>query len=231
MSTGPRRELQAAIANAQEFGRVIAPDTITSPGRPSCWFHTWAFAGSIRRKRAFVSDVEHVVIPRLDVEGFPATNKIWKRLEELVTAGMIEKALYGTPDPEADEPEPDLFGAGADSKPAGQTYRWGPLYRGVIFKGVKHEIFTADRDNLGYILAIRTGPEEFSRHLVTVIKQGGLYHTKDGYVRYSTGASAGSVRPVRTEEEFFELCRVPYLPPEVRDDYRPKPTTARSYAR
>ena len=67
--------------------------------------------------------------------------------------------------------------------------------------------------NYGAILAIRTGPADFSQKLVTAMKQGGRYRQQEGYVRY---VNSGDVRSCPTEEEFFRLCAVPFVEPSRR---------------
>ena len=123
----------------------------------------WNVAGSVRRRCPEVSDIEIVFMPRFgdvassDLFSTPRkVNLLWHRLEELISIGVIEKAKYG-----------DI-----------QNNRWGDKYRGVLFRDFKFEFFIADHDNWGPQLAIRTGPAEFSKKLVTGLLRHG--YKKDG---------------------------------------------------
>jgi DNA polymerase/3'-5' exonuclease PolX len=207
VSTGEKRPHAEGWASAERFRELFAGT-----------FEHWSIAGSVRRRSPLVGDVEHVVVPKfLDIEtqSFltgPAEvsreNRLWIVLDQLVASGKLARATYGET----------------------RTHRWGEKYRGVLFEGFKHEIFTADEKNLGPILAIRTGPAEFSEHLVKVLKAGGRYRQQEGYLRYAGGNSEGQVRACMDEREFFRLCGVPWLEPEQRDAYRPK-SSQRSFAR
>lgn len=211
MSTGTKLPWSDAYANAQEFARLFEG-----------MYAKWTIAGSIRRKRPEVGDAEHVVIPLMMPRVIDTmfgrvedgvVNRVWDALDLMVATGQAEKAICG--DPEDPEARPSV--------------KWGSLYRAVLYKGMKHDIFMAephegDRPsrNYGSLLAIRTGPWEFSRHLVSVLKQGGRYRHIEGYVRYASGPAEGTIRPCPTEPEFFALCNVPYIEPERRDGFQVK---------
>lgn len=190
MSTGTRRPHGQAFQDAQDFRDLLTGG-----------FERWTIAGSVRRMKPYVGDVEHVVVPAFSERpvglfggAVEHVNILWDKLDRLVEAGQAEKAVYGE-----------------------TGHRWGDKYRGVLFRGFKHEIFTADARNYGAILAIRTGSADFSQRLVTAMKQGGRFRQQDGYVRYANGASAGEVRACPTEEEFFQLCGMPFRGPEARE--------------
>ena len=148
----------------------------------------WHVAGSVRRRVPHVGDVEHVVVPRVamvpaagDLFGREvAENLVLLRSDELVAAGAADRHVY----------------------PDGRT-RWGNRYRGLSFRGFAHELFIADADrsNLGPTLAIRTGPAEFSRMLVTQLQWRG-HVNMGGYVldksRHACGCGwAGHERECR----------------------------------
>lgn len=126
-------------------------------------FERWEFGGSLRRRAHEVSDVEHIVIPRFEElptgDGLFAetnrTNLIWHRADQLVAGGKLTKHIYGA-----------------------TGFRWGEKYRGVDFRGFAHELFTAEADNWGSVLAIRTGPGEFSKRLVIALQRHG--HVNEG---------------------------------------------------
>lgn len=198
MSTGTRQPHARALVIAEKFRELFAGT-----------FEEWHIAGSIRRQRPMVGDVEHVVIPKFVEEREPSIfgagkvtgtfNAVWTKADALIGNGPCEKAKYGI----------------------NNSPRWGTKMRGLIFDGMKHEIYMADARNLGATLAIRTGPSEFSERLVTILKQGGLFRQHEGYVcQVKDGEPCmldGSIVPVPTEEAYMRLCRLPAIPPEKRD--------------
>lgn len=153
-TTAIKRTWREAMADAIAFRDLF----------PSTCYERWEVAGSLRRRVAEVGDVEHVVIPRVGQQrdglfGEPKpVNLLWHHLDAMLHGGAVSKHLYGT--------------AGT---------RWGPKYRGSEYRGRCHEIWTADADNFGAQLAIRTGPGDFSRRLVTSL-QGHGYVNDGGYV-------------------------------------------------
>lgn len=188
-ATENKRDLASALADAEDFRALFPPAS----------YERWTIAGSIRRKKASVGDCEHVVMPAFadvadpgDMFATPKrTNLLWARLDELVAAGTVTKHLYGET----------------------RTTRWGEKYRGCDFRGFNHELFTADDENHGAILAIRTGPADYSEQLVTRLKAGNMYRQSGGYVVH---VRSGERVAVPTEESFFKLCCVPFTDPEKR---------------
>ena len=114
------------------------------------------------------------------------------RLDQLVAAGTVAKALInGSP-------------------------RWGERYRRVIFQGIAHDLFAADADNWGSVLAIRTGPAEFSKGLVVGLRRNG-YRNQDGYVWTCTPEGEPIERVACPDERtFFALAGAAWVEPEDR---------------
>lgn len=187
-TTETRRALGAAKADAEAFRELFS----------GC-FDRWEVAGSVRRGRPEVGDIEHVVISRFGPvmgEGqliVRPGHLLWERMDRLVAEGVLRKAVY----------------------PDGST-RWGDKYRGVVYPsgegGFRHEVFRAEIDNWGPILAIRTGPAELSRRLVTQLARSGRLKQEDGFVRYVGGDRIA----VKTEEAYFALCQELWTDPEMR---------------
>ena len=199
MSTGARIPLLEARQIAEEFARLFE----------GCW-ERWVIAGSIRRQKPDIGDVEHVVIPRFAevkvASGEPSlfggdravkietVNSLWAKADELLAAGVVAQAEYGET----------------------RSTRWGQKFRGMVYRGMKHEIFTADADNWGCVLIIRTGPSEYSERLVTDIKQRGVYRQQDGYLRIAGGDDAGKIVPCPNEETYFAYAQWAFKAPEER---------------
>lgn len=207
-----KRPLAEAKADAETFRALF--------DGPPCCYVRWEIAGSVRRGKPQVSDVEHVVIPEFVaiVTGlFDGTsdstdqkNLLWCRLFELMQDRQLCKHIYGATGP-----------------------RWGEKYRGVDFRNFNHEIFTADADNFGSILAIRTGPPEFSKMLVTSLRNQSRRQI-DGYVwncRHcehpsremancpdcdDTGLVPVDRLSAPDEQTYFRLCGMAWVDPERR---------------
>lgn len=159
-------------------------------------YERWEIAGSVRRKKSEVGDVEHVVIPKRNFRG---ESLLWHRIEKL------------TRDPNDMFADPDAPLSKHQYPPNGSP-RWGEKYRGVDFRGFAHEIFCAESANWGSVLTIRTGPAAFSEMLVTRLKQSGKLRQQDGYVRYPDG----SIFATPDEANYFKVCGVPFCAPADR---------------
>jgi DNA polymerase/3'-5' exonuclease PolX len=187
MSTGTKRLLAEAIEDAERFQALF----------PANCYRKWVVAGSVRRRRPEVGDVEHVVEPVIgeyqssDMFATPTTgNLLWNALDKMVELGQLSRNIYQTV--------------------RGPQERWGGKYRGISFCGFNHEIFLAEEQNWGSVLAIRTGPWELSRELVTRLQRYG-YRNADGYVKRD-----GVVVPCETEEKFFSFTGMAFIAPEKR---------------
>jgi DNA polymerase/3'-5' exonuclease PolX len=192
--TDGKRPWRQAHADAEAFRELFVG-----------MYSRWEFGGSVRRRKDFVGDVEHIVIPAwgdTPAAGglFGQTERInlmLQRADELLAAGTIAKHVY-----------PVNHADGT----TGETTKWGDKYRGCEFRGFNHEIFSAHEGNWGAIFAIRTGPGEFSKRLVTVM-QGCGYRQVDGFVER---ISDGQRIAMPDEETYFKICGLAYLKPEAR---------------
>lgn len=164
-------------------------------------------AGSIRRGKPEVGDIEIVAIPRyddveiggqLDLFAPPRTarvNLLTARLDTLLEAGTLTR----TP--------PDGL-----TRPA-----WGEKYKKLWVKlaaggWLQVDLFITEVNNWGAILTIRTGPADFSEALVTRIKHDTPYRQQEGYLRDVYGA----IVPVLTEQDYFRLAGVAWVDPDKR---------------
>lgn len=188
MSSGTKKTLQEATAAAKQFRDLFDPSS----------YVRWEFAGSLRRNRLHVGDIEHVIEPRFgEVEsgvGLFAikeqANLLFHRLDQLAAKGTVCKHIYGT-----------------------TGFRWGEKYRGIDFAGFTHEMYLADSANWGAILLIRTGPHEFSRRVVEAFNHGGMYRQQDGYLRHF---ASGEVVEVPDEQTYLRLAGMKYVEPGRR---------------
>lgn len=157
-TTIEKRTWAQAIIDAEAFRNLFPRDK----------WQQWTFGGSMRRRRPAVGDIEHIVMPAHTVatDGLfgteSSTNNVWERTDELVKLGTFKPHIY-------------IVGG----KP---QKRWGEKYRGIDFREFNHEIWMADKDNWGSVLAIRTGPWELSKALVNGLQRNGFLN-RNGYVR------------------------------------------------
>jgi hypothetical protein len=191
MSSGERMKLADASAVASDFLEYIRDVSAYA-----------CIAGSIRRKKETVGDIEIVVEPTTKAA-------LWNRLDVMVNMGTIDKALYGEK----------------------QAERWGDTHRGVAFMKAKVEIYTCDADNRGYITWLRTGSADKNQYVVTRMKQQ-KYPVRfaDGYawhVSYDrkhpmfdveTGYAKLNKLRVPDEVTIYHLLGMPMMPVTQREE-------------
>lgn len=100
---------------------------------------------------------------------------------------------------------------------------WGPYWKAFTFEGAPVDLYTPEHARLGWILALRTGPEAFARQLVVPVdrttKDGrpGLLpptiRPRDGWL---TRGASGERIETPTEREVFDLFGLPYPEPRER---------------
>lgn len=177
MSTGLRIPFEQALSIARQLAADLAPHVVRVKA-----------AGSLRRRRPEVGDIELVVEPKL-------------------VAG-------------------DLFGAPAPDVQAVKDVaaRWGEIVKGgdrfiqvqdlVGIEGLKADVFLCYAPaQWGSLLAIRTGPADLGKWAVTRMIGRGYRHVDGHVIQVSTGQTV----PTETEEQFFALAGLPFLPPAKRD--------------
>jgi DNA polymerase/3'-5' exonuclease PolX len=171
-------------------GKLIANEVLGWL-RPGC--ERVEVAGSIRRGKAEVKDVELVLIPAMAER--QVTLFDWGLVSLL--DGCLE-AVLGMGLLRFDE----------------VVKRNGPKYKRLIHvtSGAVVELFAAKEDNWGLVLALRTGPREFNRLLVTQRWLGGAMpagmRMRGGWLWQGEQCLA-----TPTEEEFFQVVGVPcWLP-------------------
>lgn len=160
-------------------------DAIAHEIMPGC--ERIALAGSVRREAKTAKAIELVVIPShaTDLFGNPTPEtKLEPILEMLVTQGRIAPVKGGS---------------------RMRQYL-------VPRHGVHLELYLVTPETWGVQLAIRTGPHEFSRKLVTRRCYGGLLRddceVRDGLVhmRAALGGEADMTFETPEEEDFLEFC-------------------------
>lgn len=156
-------------------------------------------AGSIRRQRPDVGDIDILCIPRrpADMFGNPDTaarSELDAKLDTLKAEGRLTEGRCN-----------------------GEKLKSLLIPR---YPGLKLEIYCTTPDAWAVVLAIRTGPEEFSRALVTEKQYGGAL--PNGHrVSVADGAVLDRVTgdriEIKTEDEFLRFCGLETaLRPEMR---------------
>ena len=177
-------------------------------------------AGSVRRRKATVGDLELVAIPQVErvesvdmfgqVAAVEARSLLDAHLDEMLAArpGPIFKsraALFET------------VGLPPDGLP--DVVRWGERYKrfyflwGAAAAVIPVDLFLTTPDNFGAILTIRTGPHDFSREFVTHLKRATPYRQQDGMIVIE---ATGEVVPVPEERDYFELAGLSWIEPHHR---------------
>jgi DNA polymerase/3'-5' exonuclease PolX len=154
-------------------------------------------AGSLRRKKADVGDVEIIYIPRLaeDRVDFFVTKMVSladEEIERMLADGTLSKR---------------------PSKTGGTT--WGQQNKLALHKtGMPVDIFRTNERSWWNYLVCRTGPADSNTRIATEAKRKGWQWNPYG-VGF-TRLSDGEVLPVESEEAVFSFVGLPFLPPEER---------------
>lgn len=150
-------------------------------------------AGSIRRQKEIIGDIEIVLVPKptLDLfgnEGFGA----WQIENNLTQAGYVL------------EKNGDYFKK-AHLPNIGNRYG----------ENVNYDIFLTTPEKWGVIFTIRTGPAEFSHRFVTPRNQGGLLPS---YLKVKDGRiwNDGEAWDTPEEVDVFRACNLEWIEPKER---------------
>lgn len=154
---------------------------------------TIQIAGSIRRRKPDVGDIEIVCLPKR--QGFVINQQI-----QLFEAIEKEK-----------QPLPEFIRV-VDQWKRVKGQASGKYTQRILQSGVKLDLFIATPENYGYLLAMRTGSSEFSKKQLADrwVMQG--YESKDGILRRD-----GKVYTFPKEEDLFDLLRIKWIEPHLRE--------------
>lgn len=155
---------------------ILIAERVKAELEPHC--ERIEIAGSIRRKKPEVKDIEIVAIPKpyetgLFASGIATVVNQWAKVK-----GEL---------------------------PCKYTQR-------VLPEGIKLDLFFAEPENWGLILAIRTGSAEFSHQVLAVrwVQLG--YKSVDGHL-----TANGRRVPIREEADLFSRLRMDWIEPEKRN--------------
>ena len=178
-----------------EHGRAltIAQDLLAK-FTPDC--HRAEYAGSLRRKEPSVNDIEIVTMPILALDMFDAPAPLAYSAHDATIARLLEAGILGL----------EIKG--------GQRYKQFALPQGINL-----DLFIVRPPaQWGVIYAIRTGPEAFSRWLVTKRRKGGAlpsgYKISRGGMYYND-----TLFPMPEERDFLDALGLGWIEPAARSAY------------
>lgn len=172
-------ETKYKLADARRYA-----DRVVAMLAPYC--HRIEIAGSVRRNKPEVKDIEIVCIP--------------KRVQ-----------LTGLFDTQEGDPVPEFIQVVNKFKKVKGSPTGKYTQRILPVVGIKLDLFIVNPDNWGFQFAIRTGSANYSAQTLGVAWVKAGYKGVDGMLTKN-----GVIVPVREEKEFFELIGVPFIEPENR---------------
>ena len=185
-------KLQPATKIAAEIIQALQPECIQIQE-----------AGSVRRQMPEVKDIEIVFISK--------TSSM-----QMDLFGSVVQTFYHT-----DQVLLALIARSILTKDT-VVKRWGSKYKRAVHhpSGIGIDLFRAEPDNWGYILALRTGPTDFNKILVTKRAHGGALppdiKLQDGHVYHIGRCHQQTKIRTPTERGFFALLDLPFIPPRER---------------
>lgn len=182
--------LEAAREIAQKYISDLAP-----------YCDRIEIAGSIRREKPAVHDIEIVAIPKLETKA----------------------DMFGTVTGYTSQVDQEIVRLA--SKWGAVFKKGGPKYKQLaLAEGLNLDLFLVTPPaHWGVIFAIRTGPSDFSNQLVTA-KRYRTHENRPGflpsYAKSEDGQimhrETGEVYPMPEEEDFFKFCGLDYIRPKDR---------------
>lgn len=173
--------------------------------------HPWCvridIAGSIRRRRPEVGDIELVALPRYEDESVAATGMFdgpTTRRVNLLAVAVDELVRQGDL---ADHPE---------------DHKRGERYAKLVHPptGMQIDLFMpGSPGSYGLIYLIRTGPAAYSQELVTRMKAGRpAHHVAGGELHVGTHCWGPpcEVVPTPNEQDVYAALGIPFVAPEDR---------------
>lgn len=182
------RPYAEALALAEEVCAILAP---------AC--ERIEIAGSLRRRKVEIGDIELVAIPRYEIE-----RDLFG--EEVGRHSLLDAELRVWP-------------------PISSTLtKNGPHYKQFMWGDMTVDLFLVTAETWGVQLAIRTGNADFSHWLVTAQHQGGAlptgYYIIEGRLARYTGPDRLTQRatplPTPEEADLFAAIGLPWIPPAER---------------
>jgi len=179
-------KVMTPLQQAEEIAGGIVADLT-----PFC--HKVSIAGSVRRRKEQVGDIELVAIPRYEPAGLfgdRAANRLWEHLHAR-----------------------DAYRFTKGDNPDGRYYQLALPAQSDL----QVDLFLAQPDNWGLTLLVRTGSAAFSTAMLARWKRAqGIGREQPGSVDGRLVTRDGRAVPTPDEETIFRLVGMRPLPPEHR---------------
>lgn len=174
-------------------------------------------AGSIRRKKPVVGDIELVAIPRVETRQVAGQYALFNpglpSREVSLLDEWLEHMATMTPPRIEKKPPP-----GVETLTAwGERYKKFWVYLSDKLGFIQVDLFLTTAETWGSIFTIRTGPAGYSHELVKYIKYKTPYEQRDGAL---WDMRTGERVHTPSEMCYFETIGVPWWPPEYRTEER-----------
>lgn len=158
-----------------------------------------AIAGSLRRRKPAVSDIEILFVPKLTkITDF---GDMFGASVEVSAAGVAIDALLGG----------EII---AKRENKNGTFTWGTQNRLAVHveTGIPVDFFATTEENWFNALVVRTGPAASNKAIASAAIALGWH-----WMAYGNGFTRGrEIKVVKSERDAFEHVGLPYLPPEKR---------------
>jgi len=176
---------------------VIA-DRIVDRLLPAC--HRIVVAGSIRRRKPMVSDIEILYVDQTEMRPSPYD--------------MFKTAVFNHADQAIREMERDGTLKRRLNKMGNETY--GELNKLMVHvaSGIPVDLFASTERNFPNALVMRTGPKELNERIAVAARKKGF--TWKVYGSGFESLTTGEIVTVASEREVFEFVDMAYLLPESR---------------
>lgn len=167
-------------------------------------------AGSIRRRKAVVHDIEIVVIPKIEdrVKAglFADETEPVDLLEERLADLLARKVVY------ARSVENHRQDGSIDVQE-----KLGPAFKALVFDGIPVDLFIVRPPaTWGVIFGLRTGPGDWNTRLVMDCKAIGRRVEGGQVVAWHGGSSSWKAIPTPEEADFFRALGQPWVEPRNR---------------
>jgi DNA polymerase/3'-5' exonuclease PolX len=198
VSTGVAIDHETALRVARDLVKEL---------RPSC--ERIKIAGSLRRGKPEVHDIELVAVPTLRAVpsgalwgGYETVDLLEARLTELLFGGYVRAR--------------PVENRRADGRVDVQT-KLGPAFKALIYRGIPVDLFVVRPPaQWGVIFALRTGPGDWNIELVTRCKEIGRRVAGGQVERWVSASSSWAPMPTPEEAHFFAAIGQPWVEPAER---------------
>lgn len=204
------RPYEEAERNAEgrwplDYARQVAED-LRARLSPAC--ERVEIAGSIRRKKPWVKDIELLCIPKVErtVNLLGETANELNHLERLLDWLLICDYRMGS----------KLISGGLLRKRPNKagSFTYGPRNKLLVHDptGIAVDVFTTDERNWGMALLVRTGGAEFNKRVMSRFRKLGMR----GHAYGGVTDQEGNEIDCPDEETVFRLLGWAWIPPERR---------------